>query len=189
MGPSQRLLVIFRQLRCKVFCQELDSVGVRLSDLNPTVKRSTCTVCGLTFARPHNLLVHMRKHTKEKPFQCRHCGKTFQQAGNLRKHVRYLYTFLVDTKHCVFTRHCTISCHSAKKYSNFIIYPYCNLRPRISPFSTTLLSYYDRIRPSDSAVFGWTWSDSVVFRRLWTALVGFGQLCLALDGFVRIRSK
>ncbi|XP_063828736.1 zinc finger protein OZF-like [Ostrinia nubilalis] len=45
-----------------------------------------CSVCGKEFANPSTLLIHMRSHTNEKPYQCEFCDKRYKNAGSLKRH-------------------------------------------------------------------------------------------------------
>ena len=40
------------------------------------------------FTHSGNLNIHIRTHTKKKPYQCEYCQKCFAQKGDLQKHVR-----------------------------------------------------------------------------------------------------
>lgn len=53
----------------------------------------TCTwlfdsgeVCGKTFSKSYNLVVHMRMHEDVRPFQCSLCDQTFRQKAHLQRH-------------------------------------------------------------------------------------------------------
>lgn len=51
------------------------------------LKRYMCDVCGHTTQQYNNLLVHMRKHTQEKPFACSYCDRRFSMPSNRDRHL------------------------------------------------------------------------------------------------------
>ena len=63
-----------------------------------------CSYCDKKFVTETCLKLHVRTHTKEKPYVCYTCGKTFAQACNLRGH---------ETKHFFAT---TYKCYVCFKY-------------------------------------------------------------------------
>lgn len=44
-----------------------------------------CGVCGTAVTTRSHLAVHMRVHSKEKPFECAHCHKAFSDASAHRR--------------------------------------------------------------------------------------------------------
>lgn len=47
-----------------------------------------CTECSMTFQWISHMVVHMRSHTGERPYQCHICKKTFAQQHHLQEHMR-----------------------------------------------------------------------------------------------------
>ncbi|XP_047468538.1 zinc finger protein 480-like [Penaeus chinensis] len=53
-----------------------------------TLSRFVCEVCGKKFSHKSNINIHMRVHTKEKPYSCDICKKAFSQISDLTRHMR-----------------------------------------------------------------------------------------------------
>ncbi|KAE9532034.1 hypothetical protein AGLY_010236 [Aphis glycines] len=51
-----------------------------------------CEICGSTFTRQSNLIVHQKIHTLQKEYVCDICGKAFIQKTNLKNHQRGIHT-------------------------------------------------------------------------------------------------
>jgi hypothetical protein len=62
---------------------------------NPNKKKPKksyfCKECNGAFERPSNLVVHIRKHTGERPFACGVCPSRFPTNSNLTRHERRLH--------------------------------------------------------------------------------------------------
>ncbi|XP_030002486.1 gastrula zinc finger protein XlCGF57.1-like isoform X1 [Sphaeramia orbicularis] len=59
-----------------------------VDDVRYRGKQHQCSVCGKTFDRRSEFMIHMRSHTGEKPFGCSVCGKRFASKSNLSTHMK-----------------------------------------------------------------------------------------------------
>ncbi|GLV44435.1 Parkin Interacting Substrate [Carabus blaptoides fortunei] len=89
--------------RCDICFETSDElVEHKLTVKHPRKRTHLCTICSKAFTYSQ-LKVHMRSHTREKPFSCQehvrthtgetpfvcsYCGKSFTQSGQLRTHVK-----------------------------------------------------------------------------------------------------
>ncbi|XP_062712426.1 zinc finger protein 271-like isoform X2 [Aedes albopictus] len=59
------------------------------ADEDPTEKQNQlCVYCGRAFSNSSNLIVHLRRHTGERPYKCDICDKGFPRSSDLQCHRR-----------------------------------------------------------------------------------------------------
>ncbi|KAH8383912.1 hypothetical protein KR009_011213 [Drosophila setifemur] len=58
------------------------------SDPPKEPKRFLCAFCGKAVSSSSNLIIHMRRHTGEKPFKCDYCSMAFPRSSDLQCHRR-----------------------------------------------------------------------------------------------------
>ncbi|XP_053608319.1 gastrula zinc finger protein XlCGF57.1-like [Plodia interpunctella] len=51
-------------------------------------RKFTCEMCGSSFYRKNDIIIHMRTHTNEKPYVCSYCSQGFRQIATLIRHRR-----------------------------------------------------------------------------------------------------
>ncbi|KAJ8303218.1 hypothetical protein KUTeg_019614 [Tegillarca granosa] len=69
-------------------CSSGSGIGLGALDLRGNMDKSTtCHVCFKAFACRSALEIHLRSHTKERPFKCQVCDRHFSTKGNMRQHM------------------------------------------------------------------------------------------------------
>merc|ERR1712173_582984 len=91
MGPSPISHEIKKEPKSKSASPKLNLTKTVNGTTIPSSK--TCNwvfengeVCGKTFSKSYNLVVHMRMHEDVRPFGCSLCDQTFRQKAHLQRH-------------------------------------------------------------------------------------------------------
>ncbi len=63
------------------------ALHVHVKSVHRGIKPFKCDLCATAFSQRLNLVVHMRTHTGEKPYECDFgCGKSFARSFDCTKH-------------------------------------------------------------------------------------------------------
>ena len=59
-------------------------------------KKCQCPVCGKSFSRTYDLLIHSNSHTGDKPYQCNICDSAFSTKSNLLRLNYFNAMFVIE---------------------------------------------------------------------------------------------
>lgn len=74
-----------------------------------------CSICSKSFPTKHNVILHERVHSGERPYECSKCQKNFQQIANLKTHMlTHTQEKKFECKECKkkFSQRCHLTKHS-----------------------------------------------------------------------------
>lgn len=70
---------------CKLTFSSPNELGQHIETDHSTTK-NVCKICGYNAKILSTLKIHLRSHTRQRPFQCDVCNKGFMSPGNLNQH-------------------------------------------------------------------------------------------------------
>lgn len=89
---KQREYDVKRKFTTDIQAEKRHNQSNKPRGLKPNLGKPTCKVCGQTWSCRSALLVHMRKHTGERPYECKECGFCFKYSANLTAHLMKVHS-------------------------------------------------------------------------------------------------
>lgn len=81
-------------------------------------KNKQCDICNKLFTTKTKLMVHMRVHTMDKPYECTYCNRGFSQKHNLKRHE---FTHFEDKQKLYQCQYCGLRYNQSSSLSDHIL--------------------------------------------------------------------